>query len=45
MDKQLVARDTNLISNSFKKSGQDEFLSDDEMKTIFKQQIRKIMTK
>ena len=45
MDKALVDKDSNLLANSAKKFGQNEHLTDLEMKNIFKQQIRKIMTK
>ena len=45
MDKALLDKDTSLISRSWKQSGKDEHLSDIEMKNLFKQQIRKIMTK
>jgi hypothetical protein len=36
MDKALVEKDNTLISNSAKKFGQNEHLTDLEMKNIFK---------
>jgi len=36
MDKELVAKDNSLISDSWKKSGHDEHLTDLEMKNLFK---------
>ena len=44
-DNKLVSQDDSLLDVLKNKNARDEFLSQDEMKTIMSQQIKKIMNK